>query len=214
MTLHSCSILDWWDRTVLWCRRFLEARVWLSARINDERVLRWASSVIVDAQPLKSESTISDSDIWKICLGREMTGRMIHEVLFVLQETGEVIGHPPDNRFAAQSGSSERALSTETERILRFDWYNQLSQVAPLGQSSLKNLIRWTNTEDYHHGISKHWLRRMASRDKTETNTLNTALVKVAERYILANLAGNRCVPIIACLMTGCHASTASVVRL
>ncbi|KAF8335445.1 uncharacterized protein EI90DRAFT_3048392 [Cantharellus anzutake] len=75
--------------------------------------------------------------------------------------------------------------------MLRFDWRNYLSLEASIGRRSLMDMIRWTNIEDYEHGISRHWLRRMAKRELPGTYTLNEALLKVARRYILANVAGN-----------------------
>ncbi|KAF8335438.1 uncharacterized protein EI90DRAFT_3287941 [Cantharellus anzutake] len=159
------------ERQIVVAIRFLEARVWLSSKINDQRVVRWASSSIIDAQPHVAETETSNPDVWKIYVEHSTTGHTTQEVFYIFAETGEAIGHPPDDRFASRP---------------------QPEAAASMGRRSLMDMIRWTNVEDYEHGISRHWLRRMAKRELPGTNTLNEALLKVARRYILANVAGNR----------------------
>lgn len=55
--------------------------------------------------------------------------------------------------------------------------------------SPLLELIRTSNNDTYIHAISKHSLRSLAAQEDKDDAKMKR---EVAERYVLANVAGNR----------------------
>jgi hypothetical protein len=150
----------------------------------------------MDASPVPGADTYDD--IWKITVRHEakvpsgaVTGRIPQhtiataqfEVLWVLAATGEPLGHAPADPFLASEDSGHVPVS------LRVDWHTRLSSDSER-RTTLMDRVHWTNAEEYTHGISSHWLKIVSQ----EGSALRIAQQKVAERYILANVAGNRLV--------------------
>lgn len=127
-------------------------------------------------------------EIWsiKLCSGTNT------EVFYVLESTCEVVGHPPASSHP--TGSSHPIPdSSASVMTVRSDWSTYISQrMLPLHGSPPRPLLdhlKWLNHEEYEKGMSKLWLTRVAN----EGDFGRYKLV-VAERYILASVAGNRLV--------------------
>lgn len=151
----------------------------------------------MDACPVPGANT--PDEIWKITVRHEAKiplgivtesisrggiAAAQFEVLWVLAATGEPIGHVPADPFVASEGSGLASVSS-----LRLDWYTHLSSDSDK-RTTLMDRVHWTNAEEYTHGISSHWLKIVSQ----EGSALRIAQKKVAERYVLANVAGNRLV--------------------
>lgn len=130
------------------------------------------------------------SDIWQIVVtsndgswGVASSGDV--STFWIVAETGEVIGTELDDPFATST--------TKTDpRALRLDWSNFLDARKPV---KLLDRVRWCNVEDYDRGISRHWLKQRAAKGQDiEPTELQKAERRMAERYILASIAGNRLV--------------------
>jgi hypothetical protein len=120
------------------------------------------------------------------------------EVFWILAATGEPIGHAPVDPFSVGEGSGRGPAVP-----LRLDWHTHLSSDSNK-RSAVTDCIHWSNAEEYTHGISSHWLKRVSQ----EPSALHIAQQKVAERYILANVAGNRLVTPFHCYRILCHKSS------
>ena len=133
----------------------------------------WSRSVIRDVRE------VVKGEVWQVIAQDDGTGESCS--FYVLEATCEVIGRPP-------SSQGENALGYR----LRADWTAWISQHAQAPTldarpSSLLNCVKWSNTEDYHQGISKAWLCRVQGQDVE-----NIAKRSIAERYILACVVANR----------------------
>ncbi|KZV91140.1 hypothetical protein EXIGLDRAFT_837337 [Exidia glandulosa HHB12029] len=93
------------------------------------------------------------------------------ETLYVVYETCEVV---------AKSDS-------KSPIPLRNDWAAHIAN-GTLTKKPLLEYIVWHNGEDYNRGISTAWLRRVA-----EQGDLGRVKRQIAERYVLACVAANRC---------------------
>jgi hypothetical protein len=200
--------------------RFLMARMWLAVNVGDQRAAKWTKAKILGAKPSSLVSGIDvayGNDVWKVSLlpgNQEFNAKsegQIHapsnasavtDSVWIIAQTGEVIGHSAMDSNADNPGSNSSAFGN-----LRLDWFRLLSTPSALnlqtsetimnespsgnstsGGPSLLKLIRWSNAEEYEYGISKHWLRRLtAQRDSVDAKWRKI----VAERYILASVAGN-----------------------
>lgn len=111
-----------------------------------------------------------------------------NESFYILEETCEVIGRP------TSPGSEE---STRHLQALRVDWSDYVQfRLLPAGFHStppeaLCSHLKWTNAEEYDKGISKIWLKRIVNE-----GSLGLYKRRIAERYVLACVAGNRWVTI------------------
>jgi len=119
-------------------------------------------------------------DIWKIAVScGSPLGTGTPEIYWIIAETGEVIGHAPDSPFIG-------APDSPVPHSLRLDWCNFLNS----GDSMrILDRVRWSNAEDYEHGISRHWLKKWNHKDATNQHLIEK---RMAERYVLASVAGNR----------------------
>ncbi|KAF9513336.1 hypothetical protein BS47DRAFT_1317640 [Hydnum rufescens UP504] len=188
------------ERQIVVVLRFILAKLWVASNISDQRVLRWTNSIVVDARPARGANALAE--IWEItvCHGvKACTGATIGsgspvrlEVFWVLAATGEPIGHAPVDPFSVEEDGPTLPL--------RLDWHTHLSSDSNK-RSALIDCIHWTNAEEYTHGISSHWLKTVSQ----EPSALHIAQKKVAERYILANVAGNS--------LSGCYQSSAEIAR-
>ena len=134
---------------------------------------------MIDAQELV------EGEIWSITIRSSSST----EVLYVLEATCEVVGHPP-------LSPDQRTLSQPLVGgiPIRADWSTYIesraSQPPAAGRiDSLMAHLKWTNHEEYDRGISRLWLKKIQSQGE-----LGAAKLLIAERYVLACIAGNRCV--------------------
>ncbi|EJD35137.1 hypothetical protein AURDEDRAFT_175770 [Auricularia subglabra TFB-10046 SS5] len=141
--------------------RFLIAKAWFAISLphSPDKVRSWLNATVVDAQEISKDA------VWSITQ-RQPSGRS--ETLYVVYETGEVIG---------KSTSSLNSADIP----IRNDWLQHLSAFRS-HRSSLMELVVWHNGEEYDRGISKLWLSRVPDGD---------ARRRVAERYVLACVAPN-----------------------
>lgn len=131
---------------------------------------------VVDAQPLQD-----NSEVWKITIQNMKCESRTQKAFYVLASTGEVIGRPPESE-------SPSGLQSASPIPTREDWSSYLS-LRDGSESSLPplfDLVRWQNGEEYQRGISKAWLSRIRTDPTAESK------LKVARRYVLANVVPNR----------------------
>lgn len=153
--------------------RFVLTRMWFAVSVGayGHDSSTWSKCVIRDARE------VVKGEIWQVIARDDGNGESCS--FYVLEATCEVIGQPP-------SSQGEKTLGY----CVRADWTTWISQQsrAPLGAGpcSLLECVKWSNTEDYHRGISRAWLRRVQGQD---ANSL--AKKRVAEKYILASVVAN-----------------------
>jgi hypothetical protein len=141
---------------------------------------------VIEATPVNQWGV--NTEIWRITCSAGLGDEV--QTFWVLAETGETLGHPPSNPFPADENTPPFLERPSDFLPLRTDWSAYISSLAASNDPPVKliNRVRWTNSEDYTNGISNHWLK-MIERHPTP---LRLAEKKVAERYILANVTGNR----------------------
>jgi hypothetical protein len=143
--------------------------------------------VVIDAQE------VVEGEVWSITTRSSLST----EVLYVLEATCEVVGHPPFS-----SDQLAESNSPSGGRIpLRADWSayieGQASQPSSVGRTpSLMEHLKWTNHEEYERGISKLWLKRIHNEGE-----LGAAKLVVAERYVLACVVSNRLALVVLLVM-------------
>lgn len=132
-----------------------------------------------------SKSTVQDvrevvkGEIWQVIARDVGTGDICN--FYVLEATCEVIGRPPSSQPGEENTLGYRLRADWTT------WVSQRSQGPPTaGPCSLLECVKWSNTEDYHRGISKAWLHRVQ-----DQNADSIAKRGVAEKYILASVVAN-----------------------
>ena len=155
------------------CTRFVLTRMWFAISVGayGHDASTWSRCVIRDVRE------VVKGEIWQVIVEDTGTGESCS--FYVLEATCEVIGRPP-------SSHRENMLGY----CLRADWSAWVSQRSSGKQSavpcSLLECVKWSNTEDYHQGISKVWLRRVQGQDEDDI-----AKRSVAGRYILASVVAN-----------------------
>jgi len=133
-----------------------------------------------DLEEVRQE-TITDvrevvkGEIWCIMAEKRKESRRLVK-FFVLEATCEVIGSPVG---LYQSLPSREDWSEYIE--------NHVLEHGAEKTIGLVNHIRWTNHEEYDHGISKVWLKRV--KDEGGIGKLKRT---VARRYVLACTMANR----------------------
>ncbi|KAH0831907.1 hypothetical protein J3R83DRAFT_12790 [Lanmaoa asiatica] len=161
------------ERQVDVALRFVLTRMWFAISVgaygHDASI--WSKCVIRDVRE------VVKGEIWQVIAQDD--GTIESCSFYVLEATCEVIGQPPSSQGENTLGYRLRADWTA--------WISQRSQ-APLdvGPCSLLDCVKWSNTEDYHRGISKAWLRRVQGQDAD-----TVAKRSVAEKYILACVVAN-----------------------
>ena len=152
----------------------------------------WLRGTVVEAQEVVPGEVWSVSLVYPPDPVRRTSSK--EETLYVLEATCEVVGRTPVAR-ARREMSLEDPHSTFP---LRTDWSAYIShRIARRPstipeqerESSLLAHLKWACEENYVRGISKVWLERIA---KSEGGGL--AERAVAERYVLACVAANRCI--------------------
>lgn len=145
---------------------------------NDKEVLK--RSIVINAQE------VVKNEIWVIVVDvRGQTGMRIRERFHILYETCEVIALPAQSKSAASGVFS----GSELQSAMRSDWsiYAAARLQDEGTNASLLSTMKWNNEEEYYTGISRHWLAMI----KAE-GFLGEYKRKVAIRYVLASVVGNR----------------------
>jgi hypothetical protein len=124
---------------------------------------------------------IVPGEIWSVTF----SSKGVQHTLYVLEETCEVIG--------AFCYSAYTSPTSGDVPLARVDWSSYIaSNIASISKGEptppLFSRVGWSNHEEYNHGISKHWLGRMKGEGERGREK-----VRLAERYILACVIGNRC---------------------
>ncbi|KAG6868614.1 hypothetical protein C0993_000417 [Termitomyces sp. T159_Od127] len=119
---------------------------------------------------------VVEGEIWSIKT-HSFRGK---EMMYVLEATCEVIGHPEVH----VDDAPQNTIS------LRADWsayvHQYLTRTIGICLPSLMERLKWANYEEYYRGLSKLWLSRISSEGK-----VGAAKRVVAERYVLACVVGN-----------------------
>ncbi|KIO29120.1 hypothetical protein M407DRAFT_21693 [Tulasnella calospora MUT 4182] len=157
--------------------RFVLSRLFFA--LGCGMVRQWSMNQVFDARPFGKSQ-----EVWKIEVQDTKTRLPNRATFYILSSTGEVIGRP------LESGSPEAGLQAVVELPIRGDWSSfinthRLEDAAKDPPSSLFSFVRWQNAEEYDHGISKAWLKRLAS----DPDALSK--IQVAKRYIMANVVPN-----------------------
>lgn len=149
----------------------------------------WLHGTVVDAQEVVA------GEIWLVSIeyGNAAAIRRSRETFYVLEATCEVVGRPALSRSGFGCGSGD--TDTDTPLPVRADWSAYIEQrrtaVPALTSRSattspLLAHLKWAGVEDYHLGISKLWLKRIAAEGPAGDRKR-----EVAERYVLACVIGN-----------------------
>lgn len=187
------------------------ARTWLAVNVGDQRAAKWAKGMVLEAKSAKKvlgKEDIIGEEVWRVKVIHQTGGYLETasnpspsvQVYWIIAETGEIIGHSPDDPYATEPPP----FSPNDIEGLRHDWSelldsglnssstsasNRMTSAHGFNSNPLFNLIRWSNAEEYRHGISKHWLNRLAAQvDQIDAERKRA----VAERYVLASVASNR----------------------
>lgn len=161
-------------------------RFWFALSMGGEGSEDWLQETIVDVQE------IIPSEIWCITMHKHenmndsSTYNAHTRMLYVLEATCEVVGHPP---------ATIEPAGKKPTIALRADWsayiHKHASQAHPTGIQATSALIashlKWANFEEYDRGISRLWLKRAAAEGE-----MGTAKLTVAWRYVFACVVGNR----------------------
>ncbi|KAG6878913.1 hypothetical protein C0992_006659 [Termitomyces sp. T32_za158] len=133
---------------------------------------------------LETDFTISDvqevveGEIWSI-QAHSFRGK---QVMYVLEATCEVIGHP-EVRMEGENAPQKTIY-------LRADWSAYVHQHLTRSRGTclplLMEHLKWANYEEYYRGISKLWLSKIEAEGK-----IGAAKRVVAERYVLACVVSN-----------------------
>jgi hypothetical protein len=167
------------------CVRFVMSKFWFAVskcpRSSD--TIPWLHSVVMCVRE------VVPGEIWEVATMTVAQGSIPAktEIFYVLEPTCEVIGHPPTMPPSLQGAfpSIQHGLPT------RVDWSEYvtdriISFAKPPGKKLLDH-VQWANYEEYHSGISRHWLRRTQSE-----GAVGELKRKVAEKYVLASVVENR----------------------
>ncbi|KZP31480.1 hypothetical protein FIBSPDRAFT_776099, partial [Athelia psychrophila] len=178
---HLCTNPDNEKQMVISRDRFILTRLWflLSTGDTGNTALAFSSDVVVDAQE------VVKGEIWTVTV--QKMPKIQLQTFYVLEQTCEVIGHSSTSTQNLDVHSSHT-----TPKPVRADWWEYINfrQISASAHDSppapLLAHLKWQNHEEYMHGISKLWLKRIESEG-------DWGAVKrvVAERYIMACVVGN-----------------------
>jgi hypothetical protein len=137
--------------------RYLATRAWSSV----------STGSAPDGELVADARLAGHGELWRVDLrAPDSAMRSVH----VLAATCEVVG-------TAVAGGAGPTQVTDT---LRADWVQFLDD----GENTpLRERVAWTNHEEYEHGVSRLWLRRV----RTE-GTAGGEKLAIAERYVLAHV--------------------------
>ena len=169
--------------------RFALTRAWFELSVGSPHDSRtnansWFHGTVIDVQE------VVPAEVWAVTIeyAANRTRPSRRETLYVLEATCEVIGRPAAG--VADSASGVGAASYP----LRVDWSTYVARRMVLVHGTenstteqLLSHLKWACQEDYDHGISTLWLRRIATE-----GSAGAAKRTVAQRYVLASVIGNR----------------------
>ncbi|KAH9926085.1 hypothetical protein B0H21DRAFT_764245, partial [Amylocystis lapponica] len=167
--------------------RFIMTRLWFALSVGgpDDSTgsESWLCGTVTDVQE------VIKGEIWSITVSAPLSqvsssGRK--EILYVLEATCEVVGHPMPKLDALRQDTGVVPKAAPTSIPLRDDWSVYIQQrltISPEGTVScpLLSHLKWANCEEYDRGISRLWLKRVSAE-----GALGAAKRVVAERYVLA----------------------------
>lgn len=141
---------------------------------------------------VKSSEEVIKDEIWRISVESygEVPSKVIKQAFYILVQSCEVIGLPSVSDVDTNAPSYSTLDKVFT---LRADWSEYIKyRSLPIGFHGLSpppliSYLKWPNAEEYEKGISKIWLTRIS-----KEGTAGEHLKKIAERYILACVVGNR----------------------
>jgi hypothetical protein len=146
--------------------------------LHGEAGRRWLSLQVVDAYP------IIDGEVWLVQT-RSHIGSV--QMFYVLEDTCEVIGHPPDSTHPPENGLP-----------LRTDWssYIEMRLISSECESGrrLIDLLQCANSEDFDQGVGKAWLKHLRTYEGIEDARLKYA---VAQKYVFSSVVGNGYAPAV-----------------
>ncbi|KAH7885373.1 hypothetical protein F5I97DRAFT_1810885 [Phlebopus sp. FC_14] len=161
------------ERQVEIALRFVLTRMWFAVSVGTygHNSSAWTKDTV------QNVTEIVKGEIWQV----DVRSSKATETFYVLEATCEVIGH------ARGLGRSVSAAPN----VLRTDWSSYIShrlsqESSVVSSRSLLDSITFSNSEDYHHGMSKVWLQRISREGE-----MGDAKRRVAEKYILACVVAN-----------------------
>ncbi|KDQ10169.1 hypothetical protein BOTBODRAFT_498998 [Botryobasidium botryosum FD-172 SS1] len=161
--------------------RFVITRLYFSLALGKTRGSKWLSATVIDAQKV-----VGDEEIWSVTIMSTELGKPYTETYYILAPTGEVLGRPVD---ASRPCSGNDSFTGADTIPLRGDWSGYIStRLLPASlhdrpPGTLLDHVKWLNGEEFLHGISRHWLKRVESEGE-----VGRVKKKVAERYVLAHV--------------------------
>lgn len=165
------------------------SRLWFALSIgigrSDSEIPQWLCDVVADVQE------VVKGEIWSVSVVSphfkpQGIISSVKETFYVLESTCEVVG-----RQEAQECVDDHDLSSRIP--VRADWSEYVSRCLQSASSAtivhepLSRRLKWANHEEYEKGISRLWLKRIASE-----GPIGTAKRTVAERYVMACVVANR----------------------
>ncbi|TCD69032.1 hypothetical protein EIP91_009095 [Steccherinum ochraceum] len=164
--------------------RFVLTRYWfiLSIGGRPDQLSSWLEEKVVDVQE------VIPNEIWSIAVKRTDSQT---QTFYVLDSTCEVVGRVNPPILLADDGAASKSSPSLP---MRADWsaYIQQSkhllrsaQSSDAGRISLLDRLKWDGYEEYDHGMSRLWLKRLDEVEEDETKRV------VAKRYIFACVVGN-----------------------
>ncbi|KAH8824893.1 hypothetical protein DL96DRAFT_1611180 [Flagelloscypha sp. PMI_526] len=152
--------------------RFLLSAVFVSFSVGNNAASLF-SGLIVDAKET------AQPEIWQLAIRH---GDSLN-TLYILAATGEPLGGPEQISSARDVDSDNNGCGVH----VRADWAAFIScHREVLASTSLRDRIRWQNHEEYDHGLSTLWLKRVE-----REGVVGLYKKVVAERYVFACVVGN-----------------------
>ncbi|KAI0755281.1 hypothetical protein C8Q80DRAFT_1095647 [Daedaleopsis nitida] len=144
----------------------------------------WQNSTVLDVQEVVA------GEIWSVLVDRPSSSTLPRgtEMLYVLEETCEVVGRPAPG--LEHSGEEDLPLHSQNAPgpPMRADWAMYMARRGAPGstESPLLSRLRCACEEDFDRGVSRLWLRKASAE-----GAVGDAKRAVAERYVLACVMAN-----------------------
>ncbi|EED81043.1 predicted protein [Postia placenta Mad-698-R] len=166
------------ERQIAIAIRFVMSRLWFALSIgigrSDSEIPQWLCDVVADVQE------VVKGEIWSVSVVSphfkpQGIISSVKETFYVLESTCEVVGRQEAQEIPVRADWSEYV-----SRCL------QSASSATIVHEPLSRRLKWANHEEYEKGISRLWLKRIASE-----GPIGTAKRTVAERYVMACVVAN-----------------------
>ncbi|OSX60033.1 hypothetical protein POSPLADRAFT_1048467 [Postia placenta MAD-698-R-SB12] len=166
------------ERQIAIAIRFVMSRLWFALSIgigrSDSEIPQWLCDVVADVQE------VVKGEIWSVSVVSPHSKPQgiissVKETFYVLESTCEVVGRQEAQEIPVRADWSEYV-----SRCL------QSASSATIVHEPLSRRLKWANHEEYEKGISRLWLKRIASE-----GPIGTAKRTVAERYVMACVVAN-----------------------